>query len=179
MGRDFHLNRISHASLRAHVSHPGSSPAALIAALNHFLVGSLQRGRFVTFFLAFLDRASGRLRYVNAGHNPPLLIRGDGCAETLCEGGLVLGIFDEATYGEGVAQLDPGETLVLYTDGVTEFMDAADLEFGMERLEASVRRRHGHSAEDVVAGVLADLATFAGGVPARDDVTLVVVRRLL
>jgi len=167
-----------HASLRAHVSHPGSSPAGLMTALNGFLVRSLQSGRFVTFFLALLDRENGRLRYVNAGHNPPLLFSADGRVEALSEGGLVLGIFEEAGYAEGTARLLPGDTLVLYTDGVTEFMDAAEEEFGMERLEAAVRSRHGWSASDVVAGVLADLAAFAGGVPARDDVTLVVVRRL-
>src|SRR6185295_8166044 len=120
---------------------------------------------------------SGRISYVNAGHNPPLLVRADGRVETLTVGGMVLGLFDTVPYEEGTSRLDPGDVLVVFTDGVTETFSAGDEEFGEKSLIDVVKRSRGLRATEVEAQILQALETFAAGARATDDRTLIVLKR--
>jgi sigma-B regulation protein RsbU (phosphoserine phosphatase) len=120
---------------------------------------------------------SGRLAYVNAGHNPPLLIRADGTVETLREGGMVLGMFDTVPYQDGAVDLRPGDTVIVYSDGVTETWNPAGDEFGEEGLLALVVRSRALEPAALQAEILRELERFAAGAKATDDRTLIVLKR--
>ncbi len=134
---------------------------------------------FITFFWGIFDRRDGQVRYVNAGHNPPLLVRADGSAERLEEGGVLLGVLPDAPYAEGAAALGAGDTLVLFTDGVTEAWSATDPddEYGEGRLLETVRAHAAGSAQDILGAVRTDVGRFTDGGPLDDDLTLVVLKR--
>jgi sigma-B regulation protein RsbU (phosphoserine phosphatase) len=170
------------SSLQARVqvlAESGDAPAAVVARLNRSLAGACPSNRFVTFFYSVLDPASGELRYSNAGHNPPLLIRSDGSVERLEAGGTVLGILPGWNYDERSVVMEPGDMLALYSDGITEACPPeSDDEFGTVRLAESLAA---HRAEPVAAtleGAFRAVAQWSGGAPAADDATLVVARRL-
>lgn len=151
--------------------------AAVAAQLNQAVLESGDASRFVTAVCAVLDAPSGRLTYVNCGHNPPLLLRGPGGREQLQQGGPALGLFDEAAFETGSAALEPGDRLVLYTDGAVEPTDDADREFGTERLEGAVREAAGRPAAEALRSVIDATRAFAGRQDYDDDFTLVVVQR--
>jgi phosphoserine phosphatase RsbU/P len=133
---------------------------------------------FITFFWGIYDTRDGRFEYVNAGHNPPLLVRRDGTVEGLEAGGLLLGVLPEAAYEQGAARLASGDTLALFTDGITEAWSATDRddEFGEERLIATIRDSAGRSAADVLAAVRSAVRAHTAGGPLDDDLTLMVLR---
>ena len=134
---------------------------------------------FITFFWGVYDRRDGRVRYVNAGHNPPLHVRRAGLVERLDEGGVLLGVLDGAPYAQGETALAPGDALVLFTDGVTEAWSAldADDEYGEERLLAMVRAHRAEPAQAILDAVRADVRAFTAGGPLDDDLTLLVLKR--
>ena len=150
---------------------------AVAAHLNRAVLESRDASRFVTAVCGVLEGESGRLTYVNCGHNPPLLLRGSGSREQLQRGGPALGLFDEAAFEAGSAVLEPGDRLVLYTDGVVEPTDDADQEFGTERLEGAVREATGRPAAQALRSVIDATRAFAGRRDYDDDFTLVVVQR--
>jgi sigma-B regulation protein RsbU (phosphoserine phosphatase) len=119
------------------------------------------------------------LAYANAGHHPPYVIRSEGQAgiETLSRTGIPLGILEDQTWDEGVADMAPGDVLVLYTDGVTDAEDEQGMFFGADRLLASVRANVEPVAQDIEAAIMADIDAFVGDAPQRDDIALVVVVR--
>jgi sigma-B regulation protein RsbU (phosphoserine phosphatase) len=164
------------AWLRAKLA-PGADLAALAERLNEFVHGSSDAGTFITFFYAELDRRTGGLRYVNAGHNPPVIFGAGGAARELEGTGLALGMIPGVRYEVAAASLEPGEVLALYTDGITESRDAGDAEFGVEGLADAVRAAPGQDAQDILETVFRRLAEFTGGVEPFDDRTLVVVKR--
>lgn len=166
------------AWLRAELDH---SPdlAALARRLNDFTCGSCDSHSFITFFFAELDRETGALRYINAGHNPAFVVGADGSLRDFPATGLGLGMFAGFGYEVGEAALGPGEVLVLYTDGITESRNAAEEEFGVEGLAAAVREERDKAAAAIVDGVFRRLAEFTACAVAADDRTLVVVKRLL
>jgi sigma-B regulation protein RsbU (phosphoserine phosphatase) len=127
--------------------------------------------------VARLDPATGALVYVNAGHNPPLLQRSDGRLETLTEGGVVLGLFESASYQRGSARLEPGDTLVVFSDGVTETWNPDDEEFGEEGLGRVLAGSLGQDAPAVETAILRELEAFEAGGGATDDRTLLVLKR--
>ncbi len=132
---------------------------------------------FVTLFYAVLDARAKSLTYVNAGHNPPLLFRpGTDEAERLRGRGIALGILDEIEVEVVQIGLGPGDTLVLYTDGVTEATNEKDEEYGLERLEAFVSALPELPAEAVIDAIVKDVAKFAGTAPQFDDITLMVLK---
>ena len=135
--------------------------------------------KFITFFWGIYDRRDGRVRYVNAGHNPPLHIAQSGLVETLDEGGVLLGILDGAPYAQGEIALAPGDTLLLFTDGVTEAWSAldADDEYGEARLTEVVRSHRGEPAQAILDAVREDVRAFTHGGPLDDDLTLLVLKR--
>ncbi len=154
---------------------PGSDPATTIATVNGAMVKKGLEARFVTLFYGILT-PDGELTYCNAGHNPPLLIGKNGVRK-LTTGGLIVGLFGEATYEQEVVTLDPGDTLITFSDGVTEAWDAEGAEFGDERilkcLHASPRDIE---PSELVQQVLAGVREFTVGEPQGDDITVLVVR---
>jgi len=127
-------------------------------------------------FYGVLDLDSGKLTYVNAGHNPPLLVKREGEFLWLDRGGLILGLSSEAEYEHGMVELESGDVLVLYTDGLTEAMDSSDSEFGTERLCNVVMENRDLSAHQIVGGVLEAVNSHSKGLPQGDDQTLVVLK---
>jgi serine phosphatase RsbU (regulator of sigma subunit) len=139
-------------------------------------VANTPGNRLVTFFYGELDPASGELRYVNAGHNPPLLFTASGSSQ-LESTGLVLGVLDGALFEEAQVALPPGSRLLLFTDGITEAASPADEEFGEGRLEELVRGESGDEPGRLLGAVAGALARFTAGARQADDVTLMLVSR--
>ena len=150
------------------------SPAALIAHINRTLIRRAIQSRFVTVMYGMLA-PDGRLTYCNAGHNPPILVSRTG-VRRLETGGLILGLFPHATYEEESIQLEDGDTLVVFSDGVTEAVDTAGDEFGEERLLPCIAQ-HSSSAPSVVLDeILATVRAFSANAAQVDDVTALVLR---
>jgi len=153
---------------------PSVSPAELCEAINRLICRSIGGDRFITFFYAMLDIPTGRLRYTNAGHPTPLVIRRDGSHEALCEGGSVLGVFVGGEFQNGEIQLNSGDRVVLFTDGLLEAHDGAGDEFGTQRILAEgLSLRHGDAAA-VLSGIFERVREF-GGREFEDDATLLVL----
>jgi sigma-B regulation protein RsbU (phosphoserine phosphatase) len=148
-------------------------PCALCQGVNKLMRSNLGQDRFVTFFYAVLDAPARRLAYCNAGHNAPILIRAGGPVERLHCGGLVLGLAVEAPYEQDTVELDPGDRLLLFTDGLTEANNAEGEEFGEERLIQTAIENRGLDANSLEEKLLASAAAFSSSFT--DDVTLVVV----
>jgi phosphoserine phosphatase RsbU/P len=170
------LMTVLRASVRAHWAE--LAPAEAMARINRTVVQNVPSNKYITFFLGRLDPPSGRVRYVNAGHNPPLLVRADGHVESLEEGGVVLGLFETTPYAQGETEMAPGDTLVVFSDGVTETFSPSDEEFGDARVGEIVRRHRGMAAAGLQDEILKELETFSGGQKATDDRTLIVLRRV-
>jgi phosphoserine phosphatase RsbU/P len=169
------LMTVLRAAVRAHWSEP--SLVYALARINRTAFQNVPSSKYVTFFLAALDPATGRLDFVNAGHNPPLLVRGDGTVETLSAGGLVLGIFEDVSYAGGRVEMLPGDTLVVYSDGVTETWDPDGEEFGEESLVALAVRNRALGAEELQDSIMREIERFEAGARATDDRTIVVLKR--
>lgn len=152
-------------------------PIELCRRVNRVLCGNCEDGRFVTFFCGVLDTAERTLRYVNAGHNSPIVARPNGSLLRLGDGGPVLGEFPDWSAAQGEVQLGAGDRLVLYTDGITEAFNSAGDEYGAERLGALACAYRHESAADLHARVMADAIRFAGGA-FTDDATLLVLAAL-
>jgi phosphoserine phosphatase RsbU/P len=165
-----------HAAIHAQsASH--DSLVATISAVNKYLADNIPANRFVTLFYAELDPESGSLSFLNAGHNPPLIVHSAGTVEQLASGGLPLGIKPDAEYREGRTQLQPGDVLVIYSDGVTEAVSPTGEEFGPTRLYEVVSRNIEASAAGIRDRIESSLTKFAQGTSAADDITLVIVKR--
>ena len=131
---------------------------------------------YVTLFLGLFDSESRKLHYINAGHNPPVLVRADGRFELLEEGGTVLGLLPGVKFTRAQTELQSGDVLLLYTDGVVEACNPADEMFGVEGLVRSVEAsRPDVTPETVLARILANVREFSAGEPPADDQTLVVI----
>jgi serine phosphatase RsbU (regulator of sigma subunit) len=154
-----------------------AEPHRIVSAVNRDLCAMPFGAPLVTLFLAKLDAATGVFDYCSAGHPPALLLRADGGLEPLSEGGPLLGAVPEASFGGGSVELRAGDVLVAYSDGVLEARNEADQEFGVDRLEAQLRRAQNDSAAGVSLSLLAAVQDFAGTSPQGDDMSLVVVRR--
>jgi serine phosphatase RsbU (regulator of sigma subunit) len=154
-----------------------ASLAAVASRLNGAVLEFRDTARFVTAVCGVLEADSGHLTYVNCGHNPPLLLRGSGGRETLQRGGPALGLVAGQRFKASTVALEPGDTLVLYTDGVVEPVGANDAEFGVERLEEAVREAAGRPAAHALRAVIDATRAFSGRDQYDDDFTLVVVKR--
>jgi serine phosphatase RsbU (regulator of sigma subunit) len=164
------------AWLRAELAH-GTDLDALAARLNDFVHESSDLNSFITFFYAELDKTTGSLRYVNAGHNPAVVFGRDGAIRELGGTGLCLGMLPARLYEVGTAALDPGDVLVAYTDGITESRNATEAEFGVDGLAEAVRSERDKDASAILEAVFRRLAEFTAGAEPFDDRTLVVVKR--
>jgi sigma-B regulation protein RsbU (phosphoserine phosphatase) len=133
---------------------------------------------FATAFLGILSTDTGALRYASAGHDPTILTRASGEIEMLMPTGMPLGLMPDATYTVAEAGLEPGDSLVMYTDGITEAANPDEEEFGRERLVAVCQEHNGESPKELASSIEAVVDAFVEGVPYHDDRTLVILRRL-
>jgi PAS domain S-box-containing protein len=155
----------------------GRTPGEVATQVNEELSRDNDTSMFVTAFIAKLDLRSGELCYTNAGHNPPFVRRATGDVERYAaRHGVVLGAAEDQRYGESLALLSPGDTLLLYTDGVTEAMDTTEQLFGDLQLQDVMRQAPFGSAQELAAAVVASVDRFADGAEQADDITLLSLR---
>jgi sigma-B regulation protein RsbU (phosphoserine phosphatase) len=162
-----------HAAVRALAANT-EQPGTLCQGVNKLISEDMRPGEFITFFVAFIEGETLRLRYTNAGHNPPLLCRSDGEVLRMEEGGPVLGILPDSAYDEDELQLQSGDRLLLYTDGVSEAGNSDGDEFGEDRIAALLRQSGDIDAESLARSVMDAVTDFSAG-PFRDDVTVVAI----
>jgi sigma-B regulation protein RsbU (phosphoserine phosphatase) len=162
------------AALRAQAEHVYALDH-ILDRVNHSLIAETATAEFVTLFYGVLDSAARRLTYCNAGHEPPVLVRG-GEVMRLRTGGPLLGVSADARYEFEAIDLHPGDALVVYSDGACDAANYQGERFGRERLLESIRRHAGHGAKRIVDEIQWDIRRFTGLAPAADDMTLLVVR---
>jgi sigma-B regulation protein RsbU (phosphoserine phosphatase) len=157
-----------------------SDLAKLMERLNGLVYESSATNRYATFFFAIFDAATRELCYVNAGHNPPLVIRASTDESTgpvrLEAGGPVIGLLPNATYNEQSITFESGDLLLAYTDGISEAMNESDEEWGEERLIRAAQSVHGCCAEQVLTAIFTAAREFTGNTPQHDDMTLLVLK---
>ncbi len=173
------LMSVVQASLRGQLMGAGKNELAeLVKMLNRLICGSVSSARYVTFFYAQLDDSDGHLRFINAGHNAPLLYsKAKDDFEGLHDGGPVLGLFPDATFNEGIATMQTGDVLVAFTDGVTEAENAAEQEFGEERLRLVVSAAAKKTAHEILEDVTTAVSLWSKGVRQHDDITILVLKK--
>jgi phosphoserine phosphatase RsbU/P len=147
-----------------------------MAEANRLLSVDNAASMFVTMFYGVIELTTGRLRYCNAGHNPPYLVRVQGNQESLKPTGAAFGLDADMPYRIAETMLRPGDALFLFTDGITEAFDPAGAEFGTERLESALEAERGRSAAELVAGIVAATAEFTRGAEQSDDITCLALR---
>jgi serine phosphatase RsbU (regulator of sigma subunit) len=152
-------------------------PAEALGRINHFIHESVDPGKFITAFLAVIDPATGEVRYANAGHDAPIVLKTDGTTEELTGGGLILGMLPQILYEEARSRLEPGSILAVFTDGVTEARSEAGEFFGPEGLIALLRESHREDCNGILQRLVARIEEFAGGGPQADDITVILARR--
>ncbi|HEY3937701.1 MAG TPA: SpoIIE family protein phosphatase [Bryobacteraceae bacterium] len=167
------------ASLRGQTIKPCETLSEMIGHINTLVYEASAENRYATFFYAQYDADNRSLRYVNAGHNPPIVCRKQGDEITflrLEEGGTVVGAFPTFPYREGQIQLERGDVLVVFTDGISEAMNTADEEFDEERLLDALRTCNARSAAGIITYILEKVDGFTAGARQHDDMTVVAVR---
>jgi len=165
------------ASLRA-ATHIGYATHISMAKVNYLLWESVESNQFVTAFYGILDAQKGTLAYSNAGHNPPLLVNAAGTAKFNEKGEQPLGMFRDTRYHEYYLAFQPGDVLVLYTDGATEAMNASGEEFGPDRLAEAVKKLYDRPAREIIAGLQLEILEWTNNVGSHDDVTFFVIKAL-
>ncbi len=166
------------ASLRGQTIKPCDTLSEMIQHINHLVYEASADNRYATFFYAQYDPDNRLLKYVNAGHNPPMVFRRGARPDVmrLEAGGTVVGLFPDCEFDEGQLQLQTGDVLVAYTDGVSEAMNDRDEEFEEEQLIQALREHKARTAADLIAELLERVDAFTRGARQHDDMTLVVVR---
>jgi sigma-B regulation protein RsbU (phosphoserine phosphatase) len=163
------------ASLRGMTLYGSNDLAALMQKVNQLVYEASAANRYATFFFAVYDAVSRELRYVNAGHNPPVLLRADNVLR-LETGGPVIGLFPTVLYIQGSLTLAPGDVFLIYTDGISETMTAADEEWGEERMIAALESARSKNAADIVAEIFRAADAFTAAAPQHDDMTLLTMK---
>ena len=148
----------------------------LFDRLNKHIVESSASNRFITLILTEVDPRNRAVRYLNAGHNPGLLVRGNGEVTPLPASGLPLGLLPGASYRVEPLEMEPGDLLCLYSDGITECESPDGEEYGQERLEDFLRSRRERPLSEIVDAIDADVRRFGAGLPQGDDQTVVLIR---
>ena len=164
------------ASLRGQYALAMEDFPRLLRSVNHLFYKNTETNNYATMFFSIYDDQQRTLRYVNCGHNPPMLLRADGSVEWLGATAMVLGLFDQWDCTVDERQLHPGDVLVIYTDGISEASEGEDAEeFGEERLAAGIRSDRQATAEQMLDAIVAEVQAFSRGYQA-DDMTLIVAR---
>ena len=156
----------------------GLEGPVLVERLNHQVMKQAPRSRFVTLFVGMLDPVTGAFTYVNAGQNPPLVRRSDGRYDSLREGGVAVGMFEQATYEEGTTQLAVGDVLVMFSDGVVEAEDKAEQPFDEAGVRSIVEQPVWSSAKELSWALVAAVQRHSDDRRLMDDLTALVARRL-
>jgi len=154
------------------------SPADAMRRVNDLLIPDTKQGMFVTAIYAVLDLDKNELTYVNAGHNPPLLVKSDGAQEYLTRTGVALGAAENMNYEYRTFPMEKDDSLLFYTDGLTESYNIDGDFYGEARLEEALRENHCSSAHELVDIVERSLLEFVGEMPAADDLTMLALRRV-
>jgi len=148
-----------------------------IEKANELICADAKTGMFVTLFYAILDAKKKRLRYVNAGHNPPLLLKQQkGNTVLLKAKGIALGVIEDIELEEEEIQLEKGDLITLFTDGVTEAINQKEEQFGQQRLLSLIEKNRGLSAREIISKIEAEVTAFSGGQPQFDDITLMIIK---
>lgn len=170
---------LSRTLIRTFAMQYSDQPALALAKANDRILGDTQSDQFVTVFYGVLDSQSGALTYANAGHNPAYLIRNkaDSEVESLMRTGIPLGMFDEMSWNQDQVTLEPGDVLLLYTDGVTEAQDASQALYEDYRLLATSKANLDKNAKEIETAIVESIRDFVGDAPQFDDITLLVVVR--
>jgi serine phosphatase RsbU (regulator of sigma subunit) len=153
----------------------GTDPARVFNHVNRFLCDHAEVGRYATMFFGILDDA-GRLEFINAGHPSPILIRKDTVEEAFTEGSFPVGLVPEAEFTTSTLQLQPNDTMVLFSDGVTEAMDPEEELYGVPRLRGVLQGKPDMQLDEIQKAVLESVENFARGARQADDLTLLLVR---
>ncbi|HUI73504.1 MAG TPA: GAF domain-containing SpoIIE family protein phosphatase [Candidatus Acidoferrum sp.] len=168
------------ATLHAIADQPGPLER-LPETINHKMMRTVslsggRRTKYLSMFVARVENAGRSLRYVNAGHVPPVVVRSDGRIEWLEKGGMIVGLLPDVAYESAEVRLQPGDVLVACTDGITEAMDAAGNEFGRPRLAEMVARLRGRTADEILQGVIEEVEKHAHGGTYEDDRVLLILK---
>ena len=163
------------ASLRILATEDGISLSTLAARMNHFLHRATGSNAYATFFYAQIDERTRQMRYVNAGHNPPYLLRYS-AVEELPAGGTVIGLFPKSNYEEASIGLLPGDVLMAFTDGVPEALNPSDEEFGEERLRSLLVQSANLTVDEMAARIAGELKSWIADAAQYDDLTFILVK---
>jgi len=167
------------ASLRGQTIKPAETLGEMVGLINKLVYEASAENRYATFFYAEYNPQTRVLRYVNAGHNSPMILRqANGNSEIirLSDGGMVIGLFPDCKFRESRVVLAPGDVFLAYTDGISEAMDSSDEEFGEDRLIAALGEHKARTAADLISEILERVDRFTAGAKQHDDMTLVAVR---
>ena len=157
----------------------GVAPAECITYINALLAKESVNYMFVTVFYGIYNIRTGEVTYTNAGHNPPCLMRADGSVETLpMSKDIVAGVIDDYQFTEETLRMESGDTLLMFTDGVTEAIDTSENEYGDDRLRSLLAQSASLSCQEIVDRVKTDVKAFAGDAEQSDDITLLSLKRL-
>ena len=162
------------SSFRTAAIFAGNEPSSILEAVNRQVHRSSLSNAFATLFYGVFDPSTRRLRYANAGHNPPMVVRRDGSIVWLDAAGLPLGVLPQSKYGEGGLQLFPGEAVIAYTDGVTEAVNGSGEEWGTEGIRKAAIECKAENVGDLVDSIFRSLDAFSGR-RQTDDATVVVL----
>jgi serine phosphatase RsbU (regulator of sigma subunit)/pSer/pThr/pTyr-binding forkhead associated (FHA) protein len=165
-----------HAAVRAQ-SQTGAPIREVMSEINHYIYENSPPNKFLTLFYGELDPETGTLTYSNGGHNNPFLSRSTGEVERLDRGGLPIGMMQGVPYQEASVQFEPGDVLVIYSDGITESVDAQDEEFGEQRLIEVLKQNRSRSSSGIRDRIDEALSRFVGSMAPVDDMTLMIIKR--
>ena len=157
----------------------GGSPAECISYSNKLLSNESVDCMFVTVFYGIYTISTGEITYCNAGHNPPYILKPNGEIEPLpMSKDFIVGTIGDLVFHDNHMKLEPGETLVMFTDGVTEAMDVDFKEYGEERLEATLKKSAGLNSRQIIDAISADVTAYVGEAEQSDDITIFTLKRL-
>ena len=163
-------------SLHRGITVPGKSSAEIVNRINRTLAKNNDMMMFVTYFFAIINLAEGTIQYTNAGHNPPLILSADGKIKSISKlQGPPLAISDHV-YACDEYRLTPGDTMILYTDGITEAVNHAGEEFSLDRLKETLKSLSGSSPAEIINSIIGDIDKHAEGLEQYDDITMLAVR---
>ena len=156
----------------------GFSPGECVTYSNELLAKESVKNMFVTIFYGIYNIKTGDITYANAGHNPPYILKANGTVEPLpMSTDIIAGVFDDYEFTEKQCHLDKGDTIVLFTDGVTEAIDISEKEYGEDRLEDVLKRSSGKSCQQIIDAIKADVSEFVGEAEQSDDITMLTLKR--